>query len=94
MEQTLLSRKELADRWNLTTRTIIEYEQTGIIKRVPKIQATRYALRQIEEIENAGLELNPLSPVERRRLERCIEELEREIDMYKRKIENAKIALG
>lgn len=92
--QTLLSRQELADRWSLTTRTIIEYEQTGIIKRVPKLQVPRYPLRQIEEIENAGLDLNPLSPVERRRLERDIKRLEQEKEELIKKINMVKVAIN
>lgn len=35
-----------------------------------------------------------MSPAHRRRLERGIEELESEVEMYKAKIENAKVALG
>ncbi|NRT88721.1 helix-turn-helix domain-containing protein [Clostridium beijerinckii] len=37
---------------------------------------------------------NSLSPVERKVLEKRIKELEKEVEMYKTKIENAKIALG
>ncbi|MFT8351272.1 transcription factor [Clostridium saccharoperbutylacetonicum] len=70
MEQTLLSRQDLAKRWNLNPRTIVDYEQNGVIKRVPKLQVPRYSLSQIEEIENDGLDLNPTSPIERKRLER------------------------
>lgn len=95
MKQTLLSRQDLAKRWGFSSTKVIEnYELNGIIKRIPGLPTPRYALFQIEEIEAAGLELNPMSPAHRRRLERRIEELEREVDMYKTKIENAKIALG
>lgn len=67
--------------------TIAPYLDPGLLK-------PRYALSQIEEIEEAGLRLNPMSPVHRRRLERSIEELERKVKMYKAEIENVKIALG
>ncbi|MFT8351155.1 transcription factor [Clostridium saccharoperbutylacetonicum] len=70
MNQMLLSRQDLAKRWNLNPRTIVDYEQNGIIKRVPKLQVPRYSLIQIEEIENAGFDLNPTSPIDRRRLEK------------------------
>lgn len=94
MEQTLLSRQDLAKRWGFTdTKVIQNYELNGVLKRVPSISALRYSLRQIEEIENAGLDLNPLSPIERRRLEQRIEDLEKELNIYKTKIENAKTAL-
>ncbi|MDR3596803.1 transcription factor [Clostridium sp.] len=95
MEQTLLSRQDLAKRWAFTgTKVISNYEADGIIKRVPGLPIPRYALSQIEEIENAGLDLNPLSPVERRRLEKRIEYLEKELDICKEKIEKAKMCLG
>lgn len=95
MKQTLLTRQDLASRWGFeSTNSIAKYETEGIIKRVPGIPIPRYSLSQIEEIEEAGLELNPMSPAHRRKLERRIEELEREVEMYKAKIENAKIALG
>lgn len=95
MGQILLSRRDLAKRWGFTSTKVIEnYELNGIITRVPSIPTPRYSLFQIEEIEAAGLELSPLSPANCRRLERRIEELEREVEMYKTKIENAKMALG
>jgi len=93
MKQILLSRQDLAARWNLNARTIIEYELNGVIKRVPKLQVPRYAISQIEEIENAGLDINPLSPIERKRLERRILELEEKVNHYEEKINSAKMAL-
>ncbi len=94
MEQKLLSRQDLAKRWNLNSRTIVDYEQNGVIRRVPKLQVPRYSLSQIEEIEEAGLELNPMSPAHRRRLERRIEELEKELSFYKEKFNSFKIMLS
>lgn len=95
MEQTLLSRQELAKRWGFNEiRTIINYEQNGIIKRVPAISVPRYSLRQIEELENAGLNLNPLSPIERKRLSKKIESLEIENQELKEKLNNARMALN
>lgn len=95
MEQILLSRQDLAKRWGFNSTKVIEnYELSGIIKRIPSLLTPRYSLHQIEEIENAGLDLNPLSPVERRRLERRIEDLEKELSICKEKIQNAKMCLG
>lgn len=57
MKQTLLTHQELAKIWKLNPRTIVDYEQNGVIKRVPKLLTPRYALSQIEEIEEAGLQI-------------------------------------
>jgi len=94
MIQTLLSRQDLAKRWNLNARTIIDYEQNGVIKRVPKLQVPRYSLSQIEEIEGEGFALNPTSPLERRRLEKKIEDLEKELNFYKEKFADLKMLIG
>lgn len=95
MEQALLSRQDLAKRWGFSdTRVLINYEQSGILKRVPKIPVPRYSLRQIEEIESVGIDINPLSPIERRRLERELEQVKKERDFYKSKIDNIKAAIS
>lgn len=95
MEKVLISRKTLAERWDYeSTRAIVDMEQEGIITRIPEVSSSRYSMEEILRIENLGKEANPLSPLERRRLERRIEELEREVEIYKAKIESVKIALG
>lgn len=94
MEQTLLSRKDLAKRWRFTdTKVISNYEADGIIKRVQGIPTPRYSLYEIEKIETLGQNINPLSPMERRRLERRIEDLEKKLSLYRIKVQNAKVAL-
>ena len=95
MEKALISRKTLAERWDYdSTRAIIDMEQEGIITRIPEVSSPRYSMEEILRIENLGREANPLSPLERRRLEKRIEELEKERDLYKSKVENIKIALA
>lgn len=44
MDKTLLSREELSQRWGVNIRTIIKYEQEGIITRNPNIPTPRYNL--------------------------------------------------
>ena len=80
MEQVLISRETLAKRWDVTTRTVINYEQEGMITRNPNIPVPRYNLEEIMRLE--GTELSPLSPLERRRLEKSIEELTKERDYW------------
>ncbi len=95
MAQALLSRQDLAKRWGFTdTKVIQTYENNGIIKRVPGISVPRYSIIQIEELETAGLDLNPLSPIEKRRLENKIKELEEKVNYYEEKISNIKIMLS
>lgn len=92
MEQVLISRETLAKRWDVTTRTVINYEQEGLITRNPNVPVPRYNLEEIMRLE--GTELNPLSPLERRRLEKKIRDLEKERDMLKGKVDIIKAALA
>ena len=92
MEQVLISRETLAKRWDVTTRTVINYEQEGLITRNPNVPIPRYNLEEIMRLE--GTELNPLSPLERRRLEKQVEELTKERDYWKSKVENIKATLA
>lgn len=91
MEQIMISRETLAARWDITTRTVINYEQEGLITRNPNIPVPRYNLQEILKLE--GTELNPLSPLERRRLKKKIEDLEIELNIYKEKFANMKALL-
>ena len=95
MEKALISRKSLAERWDYdSTRAIVDMEQEGIITRIPEISSPRYSMEEILRIENLGKEINPLSPIERKKLENRIEYLEKELSICKEKIQNAKICLG
>lgn len=66
MEQTLLSREEIASRWNISMQTVINYENNGIITRIPSIPTPRYRLKEILDIE--GTSFSEMSPLERRKL--------------------------
>ncbi|WP_224134080.1 hypothetical protein [Clostridium butyricum] len=63
-----------------------------MITRNPNIPVPRYNLEEIMRLE--GTELSPLSPLERRRLEKSIEELTKERDYWKSKVETVKSALA
>ena len=95
MEQTLINRQNLAKRWDYeSTKPIEAFEKAGVLTRVPLPNSIRYSLEEIEKIESVGQDINPLSPLERRRLERKIEILERENEMLIQRLNNGKIALG
>jgi hypothetical protein len=95
MEQTLLSRQDLAKRWGFNSTKVIEnYELSGIIKRVPNLPTPRYSIYEIEKLEMVGQDLNPLSPLERRRLEKKVDDLEKELSLYKEKFINIKMLMA
>ena len=93
-EKKLLSPTSLAKRWDYTPAAITNFEKDGIITRNPKFPSPRYSIEEIEAIESIGLDVNPMSPLERRRLEKRIEQLEREKEILSTKLNNCKIALG
>lgn len=81
----LLTTKDLAERWQVAERTINEYKAQGIIVPVKGIPCVRYNAQYIGEIE--GVKLEKFSPLERRKLERELEE-------WKRRAEKAESALA
>lgn len=91
--KSLLSRKTLAERWDMSIKSIERYEFDGIITRVNGLPSARYSLEEILKIENNG-EVNPLSPLERRRLESKIKKLENELQAYKGTLYTIKELIG
>ena len=99
MEQILYSRKQLAERWGYeTTKAIEEMEKAGALTKVPAINSStggiRYHISQVEKVEQEGLEINPLSPLERRRLEKHIEALEKENEALYERLNSIRVAGG
>ncbi len=81
MERTLFSRNDLAERWGVTVRAIIKYEEEGIITRNPNFKRPCYCLEEIVKVEGLK-EYNPLSPLERKRLERENIELKKTVNIF------------
>ncbi len=93
-EKTLVNRRTLAERWDFdSTESIQNYEKRGILTRNPNFEAPRYYMEEVLKIETLK-EINPLSPLERRRLERKIEELEKENMNLKDRLTNIKVLVG
>lgn len=91
MEQTLISRQNLAKRWNYeSTKPIEAFEKAGVLRRVTLPNSIRYSIEEIEQIENLGQDINPLSPLERKRLDNRIELLEKENEELKKIINKVK----
>ncbi len=93
-EKTLISRNTLAERWDFDSpNTVITYEHEGVLTRNPNFKVPRYYMEEVLKIE-ALKEINPLSPLERIRLERRVEELENEVSVLRDKLTNIKVLLG
>lgn len=85
--KTVLTKAELADRWNVDTRTIDKWEQNKIIQRIEGIPAPRYSIEDIQQIEGTK-NLNQFSPLERRRLESELEKLKAENEKLRTVLSN------
>lgn len=94
MEKTLISRNTLAERWDFDSpQSLINYENEGVLTRNPNFKKPKYYMEEIMQIE-ALREINPLSPLERRRLEKRISELEAENERLNAKLNSVKAVLA
>ena len=86
-DQQLLTQKDLAERWQVSSNTIERYRQEGIITPCKSLLPTiRFTLQHITEIEGAKPER--FSPLERKKMERDIETLKRENEELRRCVAN------
>lgn len=74
----LLTRKELAERWQVTPKAIDDWRRDGIITKCKGIPAIRFSLQYVQELE--GVKPERFSPLERKRLERELVEVKKERD--------------
>lgn len=72
----LLTQKDLAKRWQVTEATIKNWRDEGILQPVKGIPVIRFTEQYVLELE--GVKLERFSPLERRRMERRLEQLEKE----------------
>ncbi len=79
--EKLLTQQDLAERWQVSLKSIESYRQQGIITPVPKIPSIRFNPEQIAELE--GTKLERFSPLERKKFEREIEALQKENEKLK-----------
>jgi len=76
----LLTKADLAKRWQVAERTIDEYREKGIIKKVSKISSIRFNPQHIADIEET--KSDKLSQMERKKLEGDIEFLKQKLAAY------------
>lgn len=81
MDDHLLTKEQLADRWQVKPRTIENYERDGIIARVPGLPVPRYSLKAIAEVE--GVELEMFSPLMKKKMQRELDRVTKERDELK-----------
>ncbi|MBY6756386.1 histidine kinase [Clostridium botulinum] len=77
----LLTQKDLAERWQVSVKAIESYRQQGLITPVEGLPSIRFNPQHIAELE--GTKLERFSPLERRRMEREIENLKQENEKLK-----------
>lgn len=80
-EKTVLTVAELADRWQCSENAIRTKVNSRKLKIIPDAPGQKFLLSYIEQLEELGMDTDPLSPFERRRLEK-------ERDSWKIKAEN------
>jgi predicted site-specific integrase-resolvase len=77
----LLTKKELAERWQVSPRAIEQWVRDGRISPCKQVPGDiRFSPEYIAELE--GVKLDKLSPLERRRLEKEIESLREKLQRY------------
>ncbi|EPY2302365.1 Uncharacterised protein [Clostridium sporogenes] len=77
----LLTKKELAERWQVAEKTIDNWRENGVLAPCNGIPAIRFSLQHIAELE--GTKVEKFSPIERRRLEIENEKLKQENEKLK-----------
>lgn len=84
----LLTKKDLAERFQVSTTTIGRWVDDGIIPYVKGLPSLRFRLEDILKLE--GTEIGKLSPLERKRLLKEIKTLEKEVEGLKHENEELK----
>ena len=70
MQKTLLSPKELGERWGYSLASIDRLEKNGVIHRVKGLNNVKYSIKEIEQIERLGRnDLNEISLLDYKRME-------------------------
>ena len=80
IEVTTISPENLAKRWNIDATTVYKYVNSGILRRVNKIGAVRVLLSDVEELESSS---DKSKSFKERKLERKLEEKDKEIEVLK-----------
>jgi len=80
----LLTKKDLAEKWQVSERSIDIWRQEGTISECKGVPVIRFSPQYIAELE--GVRLEKFSPLERRRLERELADKCRSIELKDKEI--------
>lgn len=89
--ENLLTIDEVAEFFKVSTSTVREYEERGIIRRVKNIPSIRYHPRMIAEA--VGIDMETFSPFVMKRLERENAQLKAELALKNNQLETIKRVL-
>lgn len=84
--KTVLTQKELAERWGVTPKAITDWRNAKVIQAIEGIPAIRFSVEYIQELE--GVTIEKFSPLERKRLEMEVDKLKHQNDELKRILGN------
>lgn len=84
----LLTKQELANRWQVTVRSIDNWMKEGIIQQAKGVPVVRFTEQHILELE--GVKIDKMSPLERKRLEYEIEKRDKKIENLEKENEKLK----
>jgi len=84
----LLTKKDLAERWQVTETSIDNWRRDGIITTCKGVPAVRFSPQHIAELEGAKIE--KFSPLERKKIERELEDKNKIIELRDREIADLK----
>lgn len=77
----LLTKKDLADRWQVSENAIDKWRREGILSPAKGVPAIRFSQEYIAQLE--GTTLERFSPLEKRKLEAQLEKLKKENDQLR-----------
>lgn len=86
--EKLLTKQDLAKRWDVTTVTIDRWVNDGVISPVKGIPSIRFNPEHVAKLE--GTEISRLSPLERKKLEKEVASLEDKIKELEKENEELK----
>lgn len=84
--EKLLTKKDLAARWQVSERTIDLWLKSGQISRAKRIPSVRFTKQHIQELE--GTKKDRFSPLERKRLESELSEAKERIKLLESIVQN------
>lgn len=86
MEEQFLTKQQMAEKLQVTERTIDNWIKDGVLTPVKGIPVIRFSARYVAELE--GIKFEQFSPLLKRKLERELKEVTRERDILREAMNN------